>query len=169
MTLVSQAQTDWGGGIYRGRNAPANSFYDGTDILIDDEGHALKRGGSALLSTSDAASTLRGLSALSLDAGQRVLAIGSANVYVLNGTTPLSLGTGVTQPLARYFSLGGVAVIPNAASAGFGYNLYAGSYKTSGYSTGTVTITKNSKSVTGSGTSWSSNADAGMFIGPVGS
>jgi hypothetical protein len=41
---------------------------------------------------------------------------------------------------------------------------YAGSLKTSQYSTGTVSLTNGSTDVTGSGTSWTANVDAGMIL-----
>jgi hypothetical protein len=41
---------------------------------------------------------------------------------------------------------------------------YGGSLKTAPYSTGTVTVTNGSKTVTGAGTSWTANVDAGMIL-----
>lgn len=61
MALASLTQNDFGGGIYRGRKAPAISIYDGVNALIDDEGHVFKRGGTAYKSNANAGSTLLGI------------------------------------------------------------------------------------------------------------
>ena len=45
-----------------------------------------------------------------------------------------------------------------------GRTIYGGSRKTASYNTGTVAVTEGSKTVTGTGTAWSANVDAGMIL-----
>jgi hypothetical protein len=55
------------------------------------------------------------------------------------------------------------ALIESMLFIGGGY-IYGGSRKTANYTTGTVTFTNGSKTVTGSGTTWNTLVDAGMLI-----
>jgi hypothetical protein len=45
-----------------------------------------------------------------------------------------------------------------------GGTIYGGSRKAADYTTGTVTVTQGSKVVTGAGTAWLANVDAGMLL-----
>lgn len=171
-------QADFGGGIYRGRRAPQGSVYDALNALISDEGDLFKRGGSAFLSTSNTADTLLGLADVNLAPGSRTLAWGAAHLYVLDGSNaPVDLGVSaiagnnILYPFARAASVAPYAVFQQPSSdptANPGWLLfYAGSLKAT-YNTGTVALTNGSRTMTGTGTSWLTGADAGMFLGGTG-
>lgn len=146
--------------MYRGRRAPENAVYDAVNAILTDEGLIAKRGGSAYWSGSNAGNTLTRLSALYYPgiSASRVTAWGT-NFYAFNGTTPVDLGALATP--GRPASVGGMAVFPIGAGR---LAYYGGSIKAAGYNTGTVTFTQGSAVVTGAGTSWSANADAGMVL-----
>jgi hypothetical protein len=93
------------------------------------------------------------------DAGQRTVFANTVDFGVLDSddATPINLGlSGLLTPKPSVL-LAGMLFI----GGGF---IYAGSRKTAPYSTGTVTVTTGSNVVTGSGTTWSTNLDAGMLF-----
>lgn len=163
MALASTTQADFSVGTYRGRKAPETAVYDAINALVNDEGLLYKRGGSAFYSASNAGSNLLSVYDTFLQAGQRTVAFGAAAMYALNGTTPVTVFSsgGISVPTSgRAVGVGGVLVIPTPSGLG----LYGGSLKTSGYATGTVTVTAASKTMTGVGTSWLANVDAGEIF-----
>jgi hypothetical protein len=160
VTLASTLQDDWGAGMYRGKRAPKNAFYDAINALINDEGLPFKRGGSAYYSDSNAGNTLLAIYDEFLQAGQRTVALSSTHLYALNGTTPVDVNNAIAYTGGRGVGIGGFLVVPGLVQPMF----YGGSLKTAPYSTGTVTVTNGSKTVTGAGTSWTANVDAGMIL-----
>jgi hypothetical protein len=162
--LASLGQEDFGSGIYRGRKAPDDALYDAVNVLINDEGLPFGRGRSAYYSTSVAASSLRQLWTLymSAPAANRVLAFSASGiVYALNGSlAPVEVGEAVR--LGRPARVADAAIFPTNSSNSADY--YGGSLKTSIYNTGTITRTAGSAVVTGIGTAWLANADAGMIF-----
>jgi hypothetical protein len=60
----------------------------------------------------------------------------------------------------RGVGIGGFLVVPGLVQPMF----YGGSLKSADYSTGTVSITTGTKTLTGVGTTWTGNVDAGMII-----
>jgi hypothetical protein len=159
---VAFLQENYGAGIYRGRSAPADSVFDAVNALVNDEGLLFRRGGSTYYSASDAGSTLTRLDALYYQGinAPRVTMHGGTSFYAMNGTTPVVIGT-ITQP-GRPASLGGMAVFPIAAGGRLVY--YAGSLKTATYQAGTISTTADSAVVTGAGTAFLANVDAGMMM-----
>jgi hypothetical protein len=150
------------------RTEPEQITSRGVADLIDglpgDDGSIFQRGGDEYFSnTGWGTSGLRFLWDGLLGPGQRTVLADTGDFAVLDGSnTPLDLsGAGMTVP-KKGVEVGGVLFIPT-------HNLYAGSRKTAVYSAGTVTVTNGSKTVTGAGTSWSANVDAGMlfYIGGV--
>jgi hypothetical protein len=161
VAFATAGMADWGAGIFRGRNAPENAVFDTLDMLVNDEGALFKRGGSSFFSASDAGSTLVQVYDAYVQAGQRTLALSGSNVYALNGTTPVNLGAaGFSATQMRAEGIAGTIVAGSSAGVAF----YGGSLKTSAYSTGTASVTAGSKTVTGSGTTWTGNVDVGMLI-----
>jgi hypothetical protein len=166
VALASASQDDFGSGIYRGRKAPGNSLYDAVNVLISDEGLPFRRGGSAYYSTSNMTGVatrlytpyMRGPKAT------RVLAVvPGGDLYALNGArAPVDVGTGAQW--GRPASIGDYAVFAYASPTTF--VLYGGTLKTATYSTGSVTVTPGDTTVTGTGTAWLANADAGMVLAP---
>lgn len=150
--------------MYRGRQAPKNAVYDAVNVLITDEGLLARRGGSANYSSTDASSNLYRLHALYMrgPAANRIIMrrTGSTAVNVLDASAvPVSMA-GDTD-WSRPASVGDYAIFA------VGYHqilLYGGSQKSATYSTGTLTATNGSVDVTGSGTSWLANVDAGMIL-----
>lgn len=168
MPFATTGQADFGAGIFRGRNAPENAVYDAVDVLLNDEGALFKRGGSAYFSGSDAGTALTQVYDVFLQAGQRTVALSSSLAYALNGTTPVLIGAGGSAATtSRAVGIAGTLAIGTSA----GVVHYGGSLKTytgTLYTTGTISVTNGSKTVTGSGTSWLANVDAGMLIGAIG-
>jgi hypothetical protein len=164
------AQDDWGGGIFRGRRAPPGTVYDAVNALVDDEGQVFKRTGSAYKS-DDASNgeTFDMLADVYVAAGRRTLFSGetAGHLWALGNDdhTPRLLGGGVRK-FSRPVALNGFVFFPGATGEAAGtVRFYAGSLAGVGYSTGTVTVTNGSTTVTGAGTAWLANADAGMILG----
>lgn len=161
MGLDKIGQNDFSAGAFRGvarHLIPANGVYRAENVLLDDDGSLYARGGAAVLSTAAFGTGLRWVADLFLAAGRRTVIASSSAFGVLDAAeAPVSLGgAGVTTP-PTVAVLGGVAYIG-------GGTMYAGSRKSADYSTGTVTVTNGSATVTGVGTSWLANVDAGMLF-----
>jgi hypothetical protein len=163
--LSSQSQDDFGGGIYSGRKAPADTVYDLVNGMINDEGLVYRRGGSAYYSTSNALASITGMIAsyLPAPAANRVMITTAAARYVLDGTLAPVASPFTNAIGSRPTTIGNYMIfVGNAATNQVVF--YAGSLKSAQYTTGTVTVTAGSATVTGSGTSWSANVDAGMIL-----
>jgi hypothetical protein len=161
-TLSIDAQTDFSAGAFQGvarHLIPRNGLYEAINSLLDDSGSIYKRGGSAYLSTAEAATN--GLPLFLFDgylsAGRRTFWADASAFGVLDGTeAPLNLaGGGITGP-RRGVVIGGVLIVDG--------KLYAGSLKTANYSTGTISVTQGSAVITGSGTTWNTLVDVGMLL-----
>jgi hypothetical protein len=139
--------------------------YDGQNGLVDDEGNLVRRGATSLYSASDHAVALESLYALYMrvPAANRVLTSSpshGAAVSVLDGAlAPVALGSGIGAR-SRPVSIGDYAVFGTGPNTIF---LYAGSLKAV-YTTGTVSVTNGSATVTGAGTSWLANTDKGAIL-----
>lgn len=157
------AQEDFSAGMYRNMAPhliPQNAAWDIRNGLLNDEGSIYRRGGT--VNKSGAAFGSGGLTFLwdgYTDAGLRTLFANASDFGVLDSddSTVVNLGSdGLSVPRTAAF-VGGSLFI------GGGY-IYGGSRKTATYSTGTVTKTQGSKTITGSGTSWLTNLDTGMLF-----
>jgi hypothetical protein len=138
---------------------PENGVYDLRNYLLDEDGMPYKRGGTVNKSNTNFGASLRAIWDLYLDAGQRTLFANASDFGVLSSDdqTPVNLGSdGLAIPRVATAVAGMVFI-------GGGY-IYAGSRKTSSNSAGTVTTTNGSRVVTGAGTGWASNLDAGMLF-----
>lgn len=161
--LAAIGQDDFAAGMVRSvarHLIPSNGCYDLRDFLLTDDGSIFRRGGSTYKSgAAFGTGGLRWLVDVRLVAGQRTVFATSAKFGVL-GADDASVvdlgGAGLTVPT-------GSAVIGGLLHIGGGV-VYGGSRKTADYSTGTVSVTQGSATVTGSGTSWSANVDAGMLL-----
>jgi hypothetical protein len=164
-------QTDWSGGIVQSTardRIPENAAYDIYDGLLDDEGEVYLRGGLTRVTAGQLGTALTALWEAQFSAGRRTLGVSNAGIGVIDATgtawTMLSAGStflpgaGLTAQIADRFFFpyvsGGVSFI----------GMYGGSRKTAAYSTGTVNVTNGSATVTGTGTAWLANLDAGMFL-----
>ncbi len=131
--------------------------YDIRNMVLVEDG-ALKRrgGGKSIAKTTNG---LTGIWSGHMIPGTRTLVSDSSSLRALSGASLIQIGGGLGLPHPRSFAyIGGLLFI------GGGY-VYAGSLKGASYSTGTVSVTNGSKTVTGSGTTWStSNVDAGMLL-----
>lgn len=165
MARAEQAQ--FGGGIFRGRRAPSDTVYDALNALINDERELFRRAGSTYKAGSDADGTLLGLWDGHTVAGRRTFFWSATSPYVLdsNDSTIIDLGATVPEPLASGVEIGGLVFFKGGLSGGSDETevVYAGSRKAQ-YTTGTLTSTNGSAAVTGSGTSWLANVDAGMIL-----
>lgn len=136
---------------------PPTGVYDCKNGLLNDDGSIFWRGGSANYSDAAFDTGLTFLWDGYVSAGRRTFFASASNFGVLNGTTPVNLGgDGLSLPVSA-------TEIEGMLFIGGGY-IYAGSLKTAPYSTGTVTVTNGSKTVTGSGTTWNTLVDAGMMM-----
>lgn len=103
-----------------------------------------------------------------LAGGQRTLFVDVTNddlgALAADDATPATVysGTNLSDPVV-YAQTGGM--IHLGLATGGGIVSYAGSRKTASYSTGTVTVTEGSTTVTGAGTAWLANVDSGMIFG----
>lgn len=159
--LQSRAQLDWSQGMWRAvarHLIPERGAYALINALLDEDGSPYKRGGSAFLSDAAFGTKLTFLFDGLFAAGPRTVIANPADFGVLDAVEhPINLGgAGLAAP-KRAVAVAGRLFIG-------GGHLYAGSRKTAGYNTGTVSITAGSKIVTGSGTAWLANVDAGMLI-----
>ena len=171
-------QQDEFAGIFRGRRAPRGSVYDAINGLVNDERLLFRRGGSVLKSGSDADDALLGLWDGITIAGRRTVFWSDSSLYVLDAddasivglesavAVPLPSGNSVVPaPFSSGVEVGGLVFFVGGVSADAQSEVvYAGSRKTADYSTGTFAATQGSVTLTGSGTSWLANVDAGMIL-----
>ena len=141
---------------------PPNGCYRIVDGLLDDDGSVYRRGGSQYASGS--ALGTGGLvfvwDGYLPAVGRRTLfaTTGKFGVLDTNDSTVIDLGnSGVPRPISPVV-IGDFLYLPVAQK------VYGGSRKASSYTTGTVTATNGWEVVTGSGTSWTANLDAGMIV-----
>lgn len=138
---------------------PASGVYSIENGLLDDDGSIYRRGGSEYLSTVFGSGGLRWVWDGHLAAGQRTVFADASDFGVLaaDGVTPVSLGgSGLSAPV-RAVVVGGMLFIP-------GGTIYGGSLLAADYSTGTLSVTNGSAVVTGAGTAFLANVDAGMLL-----
>jgi hypothetical protein len=159
--LAQLAQLDYSAGMWRSvaRNLiPENGAWDILNGLLDEDGSVYRRGGPQYLSTGAFGSSLRFLWDGFLVPGRRTLIASTAAYGVLDASeAPLSLGgTGMSAP-KRAVEVAGMLFIG-------GGQMYGGSRKTADYTTGTVSVTNGSKTVTGSGVTWNTLVDSGMLL-----
>lgn len=178
MPLVDDAQRDFSIGIVRGVGPQAidgRAVMDHVNGLYEADGGLFKRGGSidhsTALSSPSSHPLVWGFDGY-FDAGRRTIVASQDNFYVLgtDDATLIDLGSdGLSLPRPS-------ALMESMLFIGGGY-IYGGSRKTATYSTGTVSLTKATydangvitnetaaKTVTGSGTTFTSNVDAGMLF-----
>jgi hypothetical protein len=143
---------------------PASGVYTIENGLLDADGSIYRRGGSEYVSNAAFGSGgLRWVWDGHLPAGARTVFANSADFGVLaaDGVTPVNLGgAGLAAPV-RAVVVGGMLFIP-------GGTIYGGSRKAADYSAGTVSATLGSKVITGAGTAWLANVDAGMLLRVLG-
>lgn len=178
MPQVTEAQRDFSAGIVVDVGPhiiDPRAVRDHINGLYEEDGSAYKRGGSAAHSTQLASPASNPLSWLFdgyFDVGQRTVAASQSDFYVLasNDATLTNLGSdGLVSPKPS-------VLVESMLFIGGGY-IYGGSRKTATYSTGTVALTQATydsngtctnaaaaKTVTGTGTSFSANLDAGMLF-----
>jgi hypothetical protein len=160
-----ETQADWSEGEVRDvvpELISEQGAFGMTNLLLDEDGNPYLRGGVEYLSgagfgTAGQTWCWDGF----LLPGARTLVANSADFGVLSAddSTIANLGgEGLPYPKQS-------AVLADILYIGGGW-LYGGSRKTAVYSTGTVTVTNGSKTVTGSGTTWNTLVDAGMLFRP---
>lgn len=160
-SLPRTAQVDFAAGAWKDSVAwhlvSSRGVWDIENGLLDDDGSIYRRGGAEYLSTSAFGSSLRAIWDGFLGVGQRTLLANPNDFGTLDASEgPINLGgTGLSLP-ARAVELGGVVIMDRVQ--------WAGSRKTAAYSTGTVSVTNGSKTVTGAGTTWNTLVDAGMLM-----
>lgn len=166
--LAKLAQDDFAAGSVRSvarHLIPANGVYSIENGLLDMDGVIYRRGGSEFFSNAAFGSGgLRWVWDGYLAAGQRTVLADANDFAVLaaDDATPVNLGgSGLAAPV-RAVAVAGMLFIP-------GGTIYAGSRKAADYSAGTITVTLASKVVTGAGTAWVANVDAGMLLKAAGS
>jgi hypothetical protein len=152
-------------GIVRGvgpEQIDPRGVYDQIDGLYEADGAAFARGGTSGITdalSTPASNPTPWVFDGYFDAGERTVFASDDDFYVVDsdGHTPINLGSdGMLVPKPS-------ALIESMLFIGGGY-IYGGSRKTANYTTGTVTFTNGSKTVTGSGTTWNTLVDAGMLI-----
>lgn len=161
--LAWLAQQDFAAGAVRSvarHLIPSSGVYSIENGLLDDDGSVYRRGGSEYLSgAAFGAGGLRWVWDGHLAAGPRTVFADASDFGVLaaDGVTPVNLGgSGLAAP-ARAVVVAGMLFIP-------GGTIYGGSLKAADYAAGTVSVTNGSAVVTGAGTAWLANVDAGMLL-----
>jgi hypothetical protein len=152
---------------------PRNGAYDLTNVLLQDDGKPYRRAGSAF--KSNAALDANPLYALwdgaFSNAGGRTVFVSSGNrlgVLASDDVTPVSVyPSGALSP-APTGPITAVKVGNHLVFPGTSVLVYAGSRKTADYTTGSVAVTSGSRVVTGSGTTWTTAGDTGMYINITG-
>lgn len=164
-------QGDWGAGIYRGREAPANAAYDLLNCLLDDEGQPFRRGGSAYKMTSDAPAALQFVWDGDVFAGHRTVVGTASGGYPLNvddvtlNTTALAAPF-ASGPFGRGVAVGSLLFMRVFDGTSYRLRAYGGSYKTWAWSpAGTFSISPGSTTLTVSGGGLLANVDKGMLVG----
>lgn len=155
-------QEDFGVGVQQ-NVAPhlidPRGLYAAFNALFNEDGSVYKRGGSVAHSDTAFGSALRGVWDGWLNPGRRTLLASPGDFGVLdsNDASPVNLGgAGWTVPrVARE--------IEDLLFIGGG-SIYGGSRKAADYVDGTVDVTQDSQTVTGNGTAWEANVDAGMLL-----
>lgn len=139
---------------------PNDGCWDIVNGLLDDNGSIYRRAGSQYKGTALSGGVrIRLVWDGYLLGGARTFIASDSGFAVLGAddATPVSLGGGGLTAPGRAKEHRGVLYLPGGTT-------YAGSRKSADYSTGTVATTNNSQTVTGTGTLWAANADAGMFM-----
>jgi hypothetical protein len=158
-----QIQNDYSDGMNRDvapTQISATGAYDLVDVLLDEDANPYKRGGTAYKSSAGLGTSglIWGWDGY-LYPGQRTV-IASGSDFGVLGSDDASIvnlgGAGLSLPKQS-------AVLEDLLFIGGG-SIYGGSRKTAAYTTGTVTVTKDSKTVTGSGTTWNTLVDSGMLF-----
>lgn len=139
---------------------PDSGTYDLVNALLDEDGNPYRRGGTEYQSKEGMGSAgLTWVWSGYLLGGPRTIFANGSDFGVL-GSDDESIvnlgGVGLSAPKQS-------AVIEDLLYIGGG-TLYGGSRKTAVYSTGTVEVTKGSKTVKGAGTTWTTNVDVGMLF-----
>src|SRR4051794_11644921 len=162
MPLAQISQEDFSAGAFQAvarHLIPRTGLYDAQNSLYDDDGSIYRRGGSEYLSNAAFGTGLRWLWTATFAAGRRTLFASPTAFGVLaaDDATPVSLGgAGLAAPVGAV-QIGQLLFIEDGT-------IYGGSLKAADYSTGTVAVTLNSATVTGTSTLWTANVDAGMLV-----
>jgi hypothetical protein len=160
--IYSIFQEDYSAGMVRDvapHLIPNDGAYDIQNGLLNEDGSIYRRGGSVNFSAAAFGTNITFLWDGYTKAGRRTLFANTADFGVLdtNDSSIVNLGpVGVTGPK-------GAAYLKGLLFIGGGH-IYGGSRKVGPYTTGTVTATLNSPTLTGAGTTWTTNVDAGSII-----
>jgi hypothetical protein len=141
----------------------SRGVYDIENGLLDDDGAIYRRGGTEYVSNALAQGARWVWNGYLPAVGQRTVfqTEAPAKLGVLNGAVPVDLGPVVDALPGSTAVVGGILFIGGGA-------MYAGSRKAADYSAGTISYTDGSKIITGVGTAWLANADAGMLFRTTG-
>lgn len=162
-----------GGAFPLQERVPANAVEDLANGLFNEDGSFFKRGGGAYQSATGGGvtNTLGMIWSDTLPVGLRTFfsepATGKIFALSADDSTPTQLkptGSGFS-PVGRVAVLDGIVL---AAAADGSYWMWAGSRKSTDYTHTGVTCTNGSKTVTGVGTAFLANVDAGMMLGASG-
>lgn len=160
--LSATRQEDFSGGEQR-NVAPhlidPRAVYALLNALLNDDGSIYKRGGSQSVSNAALGAHQRYVWDGWLQPGRRTFIASSDRFGVLaaDGVTLINLGgAGMTIP-APARAIQDLLFVPGGV-------IYGGSRKAADYSTGKAKVTQGSPTVTGVGTSWLANVDAGMLF-----
>lgn len=138
---------------------PPNGAWRLQNCLLDEDGSAYRRGGTAAKSSANfGVGGLRFLWDGWLAGGQRTVFATDQDFGVLgpDDAAPVNVGgPGLPAP-ARPAVIDGLLFV--------GGSVYGGSRASAAYSSGAVAMTNGSTAVVGSGTSWAANVDAGMVL-----
>lgn len=172
------AQVDFGAGIVRHvsvEDIPPNGSRDLNNYFLKPDGNASRRGGTVYKSGSSFGTSINFLWGGVINGMQRTLFASASAFGILDSDDSSVLnigGSGIDEFCSSTVMTSGLGIeaegdylfINGAQGNVNGGHIYAGSKKTANYSTGTITATAGSKTITGSGTSWTANVDKGMLL-----
>lgn len=162
MALDFAVQQDFAAGMFQAiarHEIPDNGAWDIVDALLDDDASVYERGGNEYIGINAfGEEPLQFIWDGYLTPGRRTLIASTAGYAVLDSDEePIELGgTGLSRP-KRAVELAGLLFIG-------GGDVYGGSLLGADYTTGTIAVTDTSKTVTGTGTAFMANVDAGMLL-----
>jgi hypothetical protein len=172
--LPSFGQADFSGGMVRAvarHRIPQTAVWDVQNGLLDDDGNLYQRAATTHATSSQLGTSVQAVWEAQFSVGRRTIVVGSTGLAVVDAA-----GTGFTLLVPGAAVAGGgllsqageVAVFP-LQYIGDQIIAYAGARKPStvAYITGTLAVTKGSKTVTGTGTAWLANVEAGAIVHPL--
>lgn len=166
--LTELTQSEWSGGMCRSvarHLIPDDAAYDILDGLLDENGNVYQRGPTAHLTPNQLGASLVAVWEAQFSAGRRTLGLAAtafglikAGAWSVMAFISSISGGGLMAQVGEYM------LFPYTLAGAPKIGVYAGSQQPVGYTAGGLTVTAGSATVTGAGTSFLADVDAGMIM-----